>query len=66
MIDKGLVTNNMSNPHQLYEDMEKLNALYEELCWGHDDELEFQIEYLRGKGRITIKNKTQQEKNNGI
>ena len=56
----------MSNPNALYEDMKKLNALYEELCWGHDDELEFQIEYLRGKGRITIKNKTQQEKNNGI
>ena len=33
---------------------------------GHDDELEFQIEYLRGKGRVIIKNKTQQEKNNGI
>ena len=52
----------MPNPNALYEDMEKLNALYEELCWGHDDELEFQIEYLRGKGRVIIKNKTQQEK----
>ena len=52
----------MSNPNALYEDMEKLNALYEELCWRHDDELEFQIEYLRGKGRVIIKNKTQQEK----
>ena len=31
----------MPNPNQLYEDMEKLNALYEELCWGHDDELVF-------------------------
>ena len=29
----------MPNPNQLYEDMEKLNALYEELCWDHDDEL---------------------------
>jgi hypothetical protein len=31
----------MPNPNQLYEDMEKLNALYDELCWGHDDELVF-------------------------
>ena len=31
----------MSNPNQLYEDMERLNALYEELCWGHEDELVF-------------------------
>jgi hypothetical protein len=56
----------MPNPNALYEDMEKLNALYEELCWGHDDELEFQIEYLRGKGRVIIKNKTKhnRRKNN--
>ena len=52
----------MTNPNQLYEDMERLNALYEELCWGHDDELVFQIEYLTGKGRIIIKNKTQEQK----
>jgi len=53
----------MSNPNQLQQDMEKLNALYEELCWGHDDELEFQIEYLRDRGRVIIKNKSL-EKNN--
>ena len=53
----------MSNPNQLYEDMEKLNALYEELCWDHGDELVFQIEYLTGKGRIIIKNKTQVNQN---
>lgn len=52
----------MSNPNALYEDMEKLNDLYEELCWAHDDELVFQIEYLTGKGRIIIKNKTSEEK----
>ena len=57
MIDKGLVTNNMSNPHQLYEDMERLNALYEELCWEHDDELVFTHE----NGRVTIYNKTQEQ-----
>jgi len=46
----------MSNPNQLYDDMERLNALYEELCWGHDDELVFTHE----NGRIIIKNKTQE------
>ncbi len=51
----------MSNQNALYEDMAKLDALYEELCWGHDDELVFQIEYLTGKGRIIIKNKSQEQ-----
>lgn len=51
----------MTNSNQLYEDMEKLNALYEELCWGHNDELVFQIEYLSDKSRIIIKNKTQEQ-----
>ena len=31
----------MPNSNALYEDMEKLNALYEELCWEHDDDLVF-------------------------
>ena len=31
----------MPDPNALYDDMEKLNALYEELCWGHDDKLVF-------------------------
>ena len=47
--------NQMPNPNALYEDMEKLNALYEELCWGHDDELVFTHE----NGRVVIYNKTQ-------
>ncbi len=29
----------MSNENALWEDMRKLNALDEELCWWHDDEL---------------------------
>jgi hypothetical protein len=49
----------MSNPNALYEDMERLNALYEELCWGHHDELTFTHE----NGRIIIYNKTQETKN---
>ncbi len=35
----------MTNPNQLYEDMAKLNALYEELLWGHEDVLEFVADY---------------------
>ncbi len=29
--------------NDLYEDMDRLNALYEELMWPHDVELEFSI-----------------------
>ena len=49
----------MPNPNALYEDMEKLNALYEELCWGHDDELVFSHE----NGRVIIYNKTKEKIN---
>ena len=48
----------MPNPNQLYEDMERLNALYEELCWDHDDELIFTHD---GK-QILIYNKTIQNR----
>ena len=43
-------------PDQLYIDMGKLNALYEELMWGNDDILEFVADYENN--RIIIKNKT--------
>ena len=46
----------MTNPNQLYEDMTKLNALYEELLWGHDDVLEFVADYENDQ--IIIRNKT--------
>ena len=52
----------MSDPNALYEDVRKLNALYEELCWDHDDELEFNIEYIEGTSRVIIRNKTLEEK----
>ena len=52
----------MPNSNQLYEDMKKLNTLFEELCWGHDDDLEFSIEYLRKGGRVVIRNKTLDDK----
>ena len=48
----------MTNPNALYEDMERLNALYEELCWGYDDELVFTHE----NGRVVIYNKTLEQK----
>ena len=41
---------------QLYIDMGKLNALYEELMWGNEDILEFVADYENN--RIIIKNKT--------
>jgi len=52
----------MPNTNALYEDLEKLNALYEELCWDHDNKLVFTH---NGK-EIIIYNKTQRETNNGI
>ena len=42
----------MPNPNALYEDMETLNMLYEELLWDHDAELEFKADY--SKNRIVI------------
>ena len=44
-------------PNDLYQDMARLNAMYEELMWDHEDELEFIME----DGRIVIYNKTQEE-----
>ena len=44
-------------PSDMYEDMAKLNMLYEELCWDHDDILQFSID----GDRITIRNKTLEE-----
>ncbi len=46
------------NPHvnDLYEDMERLNALYEELMWEHDEVLDFRADYEND--RIIITNKT--------
>ncbi len=47
----------MPDPNALYDDMEKLNALYQELCWEHDDELVFTHD---GK-RVIVYNKTKHE-----
>ena len=42
----------------LWEDMDRLNNLYEELCWPHDDPLTFQIE----GDRIVIRNPLQEQR----
>jgi len=49
---------NVWNGHvnDLYEDMYRLNALYEELMWGHEDVLEFSADYANDQ--IIIKNRT--------
>ena len=46
--------------NDLYEDMERLNSLYEELMWEHDDVLEFVPDYKNN--RIIIKNKSLESK----
>jgi negative regulator of genetic competence, sporulation and motility len=43
--------------NDLWEDMERLNSLYEELMWDHDDELQFTIE----GDKIVISNKSLEE-----
>ena len=42
----------------LWEDMERLNALYEELDWPHDDPLTFQIV----GDKTVIRNPTQEQR----
>ena len=40
----------------MYDDMRTLNMLYEELCWDHEDELEFTADYVND--RIIVTNKS--------
>ena len=40
--------------NDLWEDMDRLNALYEELMWDNDDDIQFRIE----DERIVIRNVT--------
>ena len=47
-------------PDQLFIDMCKLNALYEELMWGNEYILQFVAEYENN--RIIVKNKTLEDK----
>ena len=41
--------------NDLYEDMERLNALYEELMWPHDAALEFSADYKNNRIVISLK-----------
>ena len=49
----------MTNPTSLWDDIERLNSLFEELCWDPDDELVFTHD---GK-EVIIYNKTLEDKN---
>jgi len=44
--------------NDLWEDMDRLNAMYEELMWDNDDVLEFVVDYKNNQ--IVIRNRTQQ------
>tara|TARA_B100001250_G_scaffold211144_1_gene181170 strand:+ start:276 stop:452 length:177 start_codon:yes stop_codon:yes gene_type:complete len=44
-----------SHVNDLYQDMERLNALYEELMWSHDVALEFSADYKNNRIIISIK-----------
>lgn len=50
---------NDDNVNNLWEDMARLNMLYEELCWDHDDVLEFVPDY--NEDVIIIRNKSRKK-----
>ena len=41
--------------NDLWQDMDRLNALYEELMWPHDVELEFSADYKNNRIIISVK-----------
>tara|TARA_B100000700_G_scaffold16115_1_gene15997 strand:+ start:1874 stop:2059 length:186 start_codon:yes stop_codon:yes gene_type:complete len=56
MLSKIHIMDQQEVPTDLYEDMARLNALYEELMWDNEDILEFVADYENN--RIIIRNKT--------
>ena len=44
--------------NDLYEDMERLNALYEELMWAHDVALDFSADYENNRIIISLKDES--------
>ena len=50
------IWNDDTSVNDLYQDMERLNALYEELMWAHDVELEFNADYENNRIIIQVKN----------
>ena len=50
----------MPNPNALWEDMSKLDSLYEELGWSHEDQLTFKLVHPEnGCAYIAVENLTQ-------
>ena len=45
----------MPQPTDLYQDMETLNMLYEELMWDPDAELDFKADYKNNRIIIELK-----------
>ena len=45
--------------NDLYQDMDRLNALYEELMWPHDVDLEFSADYENNRIIISLKDEKQ-------
>ena len=41
--------------NDLWQDMDRLNALYEEMMWPHDVELEFSADYKNNRIIISVK-----------
>ena len=41
--------------NDLYEDMDRLNALYEELMWPHDAPLDFSADYENNRIIISVR-----------
>ena len=50
------IWNNDKPVKDLNQDMERLNAFYEELMWAHDVELEFSADYENNRIIIQVKN----------
>jgi|TARA_B100000900_G_scaffold261575_1_gene222946 hypothetical protein len=59
--EENVFYNGKEYVNDLWEDMDRLNALYEEMMWPHDDVLEFVPDHKNS--RIIIKNKSQEERN---
>ena len=58
------IWNDRNDVNDLYQDMERLNALYEELMWPHDVELEWDhrdlLEFSIEGNHITIRNRSRE------
>jgi hypothetical protein len=52
----------MTNENALWEDMRRLNALYEELMWPVSDRLTMRIE----EDHIVIRNLSQEQRGNNV